>query len=287
MMDEPTEDERRAEVAALREALAQERTRVAIAEQALRESEARLEEAARKQDLLAALWSCELRNPLHALVTALHVLKQPHMPPEDSRRAFHVMERQVSNVSRVYEDLMDLMMLSRGRRPPTQRREPIAVAVLAAADASLRAIEARELTLALVVPDEPIFVDGDERWLVRTFATLLESAAEHGQPGGRVRLEVERQADEVVVTVEPMDTRISVETLSWTSNEGRWELALAKARIEGLGGSITVHGDELDERSWIVVRLPVAPAKRRAHLRVPFRSPVIAGPGLRLRGWPL
>jgi signal transduction histidine kinase len=166
-MDEPTEHERRVEVATLTEALAHERTRLAIAEQALRESQARFEDAAQKQVMLAALLSCEIRTPLNALHSALGVLKQAQERPELAERALGVMERQLAHLTRVYDDLMDM------------------------------------------------------------------------GPG------------------------ISSEKLSRAFHDGWFELALAKGRVELHGGSITAHGDELDERSWIVVRLPVAPTLPR------------------------
>jgi len=168
------------------------------------EAQARHEESLRladqrKDEFLATLGH-ELRNPLAPLVTGLQLLKTTGRHDPIANEVSAIMERQVSHLTRLVDDLLELSRITRGiidvQRVPLDLRTVVRTAI----DATRPLLEAARHQLTLELPDDEITVSGDAVRLTQVFANLLTNAAKYTDDGGRIRLAVSTEGDRVVVS---------------------------------------------------------------------------------------
>jgi CheY-like chemotaxis protein len=197
-------------------------------------------------EFLAAL-AHELRNPLAPMRNALAILglKAPAVPEVQWARG--VIERQMTLLTRIVDDLLDVSRISGGDVTLERRRVDLDRVLRAAADANRPALEARGLDLA-VAAAPPLFVSGDEARLIQVFAHLIDQSADGASPGGRIRLDASRAGDDVLVSVE----RDPAETS--TSDRPGLGLTLVSRLVELHGGSVQLESGAVGSRC--VVRLP-------------------------------
>jgi PAS domain S-box-containing protein len=231
-----------------------------------------LAEADRRKNEFLAVLAHELRNPLAPLRSALHVLKLAKHDPPAREEARLMMERQLTLMVRLIDDLMDVSRINRGK--VELRREPIALAeaVRLAVETSRPEIERHGHTFTVTLPQAPIGVVADVNRLAQVFSNLLNNAAKYTEPGGEVALVVERQGDEAIVRVRDTGVGIPPEMLPrvfdiFTQVDRTLEgaqgglgigLSLVKGLVETHGGSVEAHSDE-GRGSEFVVRLPTLP----------------------------
>lgn len=226
----------------------------------------------RKNEFLATLGH-ELRNPLAPLVTGLHLLRMGPSSGSELTRIIAAMERQVSHLVRLVDDLLEVSRITRG--VIGMRREPVDLATLiaAAVDTTRQLFEAAGHDLVVEVPSIPIVVSGDAVRLTQVFANLLTNAAKYTDPGGRIVLTAETRGDQVVVAVR--DNGIGIAPADLTSVFDMFtQVAPANRRSqEGLGIGLTLvrslvamHGGSVEARSGgpgtgseFVVTLPLLP----------------------------
>lgn len=243
----------------------------------LRQAERELREADRKKDEFVATLAHELRNPLVPIRNGLQVMKVARHHPEAVEEARGMMERQVGQLVHLIEDLMDLSRVSRGKVELRKGRVELAKVVQQAVETSRPLIEDRGHDLTVAVPADPIYVDGDTTRLAQVFANLLNNAAKYTDPGGRVRLAVERRGGAAVVSVTdngvgipaPMLPRVfdiftqvdrSLEKAQGGLGIG---LSLVKKLVELHGGAVEARSDGHRLGSEFLVTLPVVPAPTR------------------------
>jgi DNA-binding response OmpR family regulator/two-component sensor histidine kinase len=185
-----------------------------------------------------------------------------------------MMERQVEQMARLIEDLMDVSRISRGKIVLQKRRMRLAQAVGDAIETSRPLIERQGHEFTPSVTDEPIFVDGDATRLCQVFANLLNNAAKYTDPGGRIGLTVERQGCDAVVGVVDSGVGIPAHMLtkvfdlfsqvdrSLENSEGGLGIGLnlVKRLVEMHGGTITAESGGYGMGSTFTVRLPVVPS---------------------------
>jgi PAS domain S-box-containing protein len=231
-----------------------------------------LAEADRRKNEFLAVLAHELRNPLAPLRSALHVLKLAKHDPAAREDARLMMERQLTLMVRLIDDLMDMSRINRGK--VELRREPIALgdAVRLAVETSRPEIERRGHAFTVALPDAPIGVVADVDRLAQVFSNLLNNAAKYTEPGGQVALVVDRQGDEAIVRVRDTGVGIPPEMLPrvfdiFTQVDRTLEgaqgglgigLSLVKGLVENHGGSVEAHSDG-QRGSEFVVRLPALP----------------------------
>jgi signal transduction histidine kinase/integral membrane sensor domain MASE1/CheY-like chemotaxis protein len=170
------------------------------AEDALRESD-------RRKDEFLAVLAHELRNPLAPVRNAFEILK---LAPQTSELAWasEVIDRQISHLTRLVDDLLDVARISAGK--VRIEHEPIDVrdVVGRAVEIARRSVEARGQTLDVRLPGERALVDGDRVRLAQAVGNLLDNAGKYGEPGGHVTLSVERSDGSVRIRVR--DTGIGI-----------------------------------------------------------------------------
>lgn len=241
---------------------------------ALRETAAQLREADRRKDEFLATLAHELRNPLAPIRNSLELLRLSKGNAETAERVRVIMERQLSQMVRLVDDLLDVSRISRGTISLRKSRMELADVLRSAVETSHPLIHAAGHELTLAVPPEPIFVDADETRLSQVFSNLLNNAAKFTDRGGKIRLEARVEGDQAVVSVRDNGMGIPAPMLSrifdmFTQVDPSLEksrgglgigLHLARRLVEMHGGSIEAKSAGRGAGTEIFVRLPVAPS---------------------------
>jgi signal transduction histidine kinase len=235
-------------------------------------AERRLREADQRKDEFLATLAHELRNPLAPLQNALAVRRLRE--PDDHDPLLAMMERQLSLLVRMIEDLLDIARITRGkltlRRASTILQEVIAAAV----DTARPLIEEGGHTLHLQLPEAPVPLDADHARLAQVFANLLNNAAKYSDAKGRIELGAALEGDEVQVwisdsgiglTAEQMETVFEMfHQVDTTVERSRGGLGIGLTLVQRLtemhGGRVEVHSDGPGQGSTFRVRLPHAGA---------------------------
>ncbi len=236
-------------------------------------AEEALRDADRKKDEFLAMLAHELRNPLAPLCNALEIMRLAPGNPEAVRRAQEMMGRQVQQMARLVDDLLDVSRITLGKIELRRERLDLSAVVLSAVETSRPLIETARHVLTLVPPPQPLSVEGDPTRLAQVLSNLLNNAAKYTPEGGRICLIVERDGPQAVVRVRDSGVGIPPEMLSHIfelfsqgdpsrpSAQGGLGIGLTLVRklTELHGGSVEAHSDGPQKGSEFVVRLPLAP----------------------------
>jgi signal transduction histidine kinase/ActR/RegA family two-component response regulator len=257
---------------------------------------AALREEHRRKDEFLAMLAHELRNPLAPLATAIQVLRRA---PDDEviQRQVGVMDRQVGQLSRLVDDLLDLARVSQGRIELRRENLELSDVLTDALETNSTLIDARRHEIVSSLHEEPLWVHADSVRLTQVFANIIHNAAKYTDPGGRIAVSTTREGDEAIVKVSDTGVGIAREMLphvfdlfvqapvSYDRSQGGLGIGLTLARtlVELHGGCIWVESDGLTRGSTFVVRLPLAvtacPALSSA---MPETKPRVATHGLRV-----
>lgn len=233
----------------------------------------------RKNEFLATL-AHELRNPLAPLRNCLDVLRLKDADVENIQQAQEIMDRQLQQMSRLVDDLLDMSRIALGKLILRKERVKLK-SILADAMQTVNPLsDARQHALTLTMPDESIWVNGDPARLVQVFVNLLNNAVKYTPPRGRLGVIVSRDTDQAIVKVCDSGVGIPAEMLSQIfdlytqidlgpdrSQEGLGiGLSLVRQLVQLHGGTITVHSDGPNQGSEFVVQLPLAPIDLHAPL---------------------
>jgi len=153
-----------------------------------------LAEADRRKDEFLAMLGHELRNPLAPIRNAVQVMRVLGTADPQLRWARDVIDRQVGQMARLVDDLLDVSRISRGK--VMLRKEPVELAQIIerAIESSRPLLEARGHELAIVLPAEAVWLEADPTRLAQVVANLLNNAGKYTESGGRIRLTAERRA---------------------------------------------------------------------------------------------
>ena len=241
-------------------------------EESLAQQASALRVADRRKDEFLAMLAHELRNPLTPILNALELMRLPDVDPATLEQAHDVIDRQLQQLVRLVDDLLDLARISRGK--VLLRKEPILLqtAVSRAVESSRPFIRDRRHELAVRLPAEPVEMDVDPARLEQILINLLNNAAKYTEPGGHVELRAELEDGSVALHVRDDGTGIAPELIPHVfelftqSNRlsGRTEgglgvgLALVRSLVELHGGSVSVSSAGIGRGSQFTVRLPVS-----------------------------
>jgi PAS domain S-box-containing protein len=239
--------------------------------------EAALREADRRKNEFLATLAHELRNPLAPIRNGLQVqrLANERAVQEQARE---MMERQLGQLVRLVDDLLDISRISRNRLELRKAHLPLTSVIENGVETARPLIDSKGQTLTITLPPEPISLDADLTRLAQVFWNLLNNSAKYTDPGGRIALSAERQGSEAVVTVRDTGIGIPKEALpglftlfsqvdpSLERSQGGLGigLALVKGLVEMHGGSVEARSAGAGQGSEFVVRLPVAPELEQA-----------------------
>ena len=226
-----------------------------------------LRETARRKDEFIAMLSHELRNPLAPIRTGLDLLRVAQ-GPDAVRHVREVMERQVAQLTRLVDDLLDVSRISSGKIELRREAVDLGAALASAVETSRLAIEAAHHTLEVQLPPERLFVHADFVRLTQVVANLLNNAAKYTDAGGKIVLEAWRERAEALITVRDNGIGISAELLPRVfdmfaqadrarSGAGLGVgLTLVKRLVELHGGRVEAASAGLGKGATFTVRLP-------------------------------
>lgn len=230
-----------------------------------------LKEADHRKDEFLAVLAHELRNPLAPIRYALEIMRMsPDGKVAEEIRA--MMDRQVTQLVRLIDDLLDVSRVSRGKIDLRKETVTLQTALQAAVETSRPVIDAGHHELTLDVPDEPLWLHADVARLSQVVSNLLNNAAKYTPAGGQIRLAVALSPGEVAVSVADNGVGIPAPMLPkvfdlFTQVEKGIErsrgglgigLALARQLVEMHDGSIVAESPGTGQGSTFTVLLPLA-----------------------------
>ena len=250
-----------------------------------------LGEANRRKDEFLAMLSHELRNPLAPIANALEVLQRSGPAESDLQASRDVIGRQVHDLARLIDDLLDASRISSGKVRLQIETIEFAGVVSRAIETTRPLTEARRHRLTVSLPSEPVWLKADPTRLAQVLSNLLNNAAKYTQAGGNIALTAEREGDELVVGVRDSGVGIPKEILphvfdlftqadrSLDRSQGGLGIGLTLARsiIEMHGGSVRAFSAGPNQGSEFVLRLPVVkePGQRRDEARYPDKAAAV------------
>jgi signal transduction histidine kinase len=225
----------------------------------------------RKNEFLGALGH-ELRNPLAPIRNALEIMRLAPDQPAVLDQCRSLLERQVKQLVRLIDDLLDVSRITRGALRVEREEMDLADALDAALEQARPAIEKAGLALEVSRPEGRLPLLGDRVRLAQALSNVLNNAAKYTPPGGRVALAARREGGEAVVAVRDTGIGIPAEMLPRVfelftrvdrelnrPQEGLGVgLAIASRIVEKHGGRLEAHSGGEGQGAEFVFRLPLA-----------------------------
>jgi signal transduction histidine kinase/PAS domain-containing protein len=246
------------------------------ADDALKQSKIALTEADRRKDEFIATLAHELRNPLAPIRNALHIMRKAP-GKERTEQLREMMDRQVTHLVRLIDDLLDVSRISQGKIILRRQRITLQDAVQSATEASKPLIEENKHRLSLNMPEEPLWLHADLTRVAQIIGNLLNNAAKYTPEGGSITVSAHRDDAYAVLAVSDTGVGIPAEMLPkvfdlFTQVDRTLErshgglgigLALVKQLIGMHGGRIEVTSAGAEQGSTFTIHLPLAPDLRQ------------------------
>ena len=251
--------------------LYRQRQQIAAQRDELKVSAEALKEADRRKDEFLATLAHELRNPLTPIRNGLHVLRTAPTGPS-ANEVRDIMERQLSHLVRLIDDLLDVSRVSQGKIELRKERVQVRDILKAALEVSDPLITAGGHELAVDIGAAPIWLDADLTRLSQVISNLLNNASKYTPSGGKIDLSAAPQGGDVLISVKDNGVGIPAEMLPkvfqlFTQIDDDLHrsrgglgigLALARQLIEMHGGTIAAESGGSGTGSIFKVRLPMA-----------------------------
>ena len=252
----------------------------------LRRLAADLSETDRRKNEFLATLAHELRNPLAPMSNMLEVLKRSDGNTEIIKRAYDIIERQLGQMVRLVDDLLDLNRITYDRLELRPVEVKLSSVIQQAIETSRPLLEAAGHDLSVDLPDEPTYLNADPARLAQVFGNLLNNSSKYTPPNGRISLSAKRIGDEAIVTVKddgagiPRDKLgsifnmfMQVDRTAERSQGGLGiGLTLVKRLVEMHGGSIEAKSDGEGKGSEFVVHLPILKNAPHVSPKVPIET---------------
>jgi PAS domain S-box-containing protein len=245
---------------------------------AQREAAAALAEADRRKTEFLAMLAHELRNPLAPISNAVRAMRLGAGNGQDLRPGFEMLQRQVGQMVRLVDDLLDMSRISRGKIELRKQDVELAPIVDQAVEATRALYGNLNQTVTVTLPPRPVYLSGDPARLAQVFGNLLNNACKFTDRDGRVSLTVVPEGDHAVIRVRDDGIGIAAEQMpivfemfsqADTSLERTQAglgigLTLVKTLVDMHGGTVTARSEGLGRGSEFEVRLPTLSEPPRA-----------------------
>ena len=252
----------------------------------LRTLAADLAEADRRKDEFLATLAHELRNPLAPLSNTLEILKRLGSGEPAVHRGLDTMERQLEQLVRLVDDLLDLSRITHNRIELRKRSIELAPLIRQAVLGAQPLAHAANHAIEVNLPSEPLWLNADAVRLTQVFGNLLNNSCKYTPAGGRIRVIAQSDGTDAVVTISdtgigiPADKLATIFDMFTQVDHSREQsqgglgigLTLVKRLVEMHGGSVEAQSDGVGQGSTFVVRLPVAIAVSDVPAPVPSES---------------
>jgi PAS domain S-box-containing protein len=237
-----------------------------------------LQEADRRKDDFLATLAHELRNPLAPISSGLEIMRTAGDDSAAAEQARGIMERQVGQMIRLVDDLLDVARITTGKVEMRFATIDLAAAIGDAVETATPAIAAGGQTLTVNPPDKPIYVYADRTRLAQLFANLLNNSARYSGPGHPITVTASRDNGTAVVRVRDRGVGIHEDMLprvfemfrqaDGTGGRSRGGLGiglfLVRRIAEMHGGTVEATSPGLGQGAEFIVRIPAREPARPA-----------------------
>ncbi len=267
------------------------------AEARLRASEERLSESDRRKTEFLATLAHELRNPLAPIRSGLGVMRMGADNPAVIAKVRDMMERQVTHMVRLIDDLLDIARISGGKLDLKRERVELKAVLFSAVETSLPLVEAGQHALDLRISDDSMLVDVDATRIGQVVSNLLNNAAKYTPVGGRISLVAARDGEDALICVTDNGVGIPEESLAGVfdmfSQVGRnldraqgglgIGLSLVRRLVDMHSGTVSAHSAGPGQGCTFSVRLPLLRSDVVQLAQASVDAPAQGAPGKGLR----
>ncbi|GGY84447.1 hypothetical protein GCM10011613_31720 [Cellvibrio zantedeschiae] len=239
--------------------------------QDLRRQEQREREADKRKDEFIATLAHELRNPLAPIGNAASMLKFAQSKPEVLGQATNIIERQLSHLVRLVDELLDVSRISQGKIELSRERIELSSVVQQSLEICKPLAEAASHKITVNLPSQPIYLNADPVRLSQVLSNLLVNACKFTNKNGHISLDVHTNNRSLTITVEdngigipPTMLKTIFEIFSQVDQSLERSrsglgigLTLTKRLVELHGGNIEAFSEGLGKGSEFIVRLPI------------------------------
>ena len=236
------------------------------------------------QDEFLGMLAHELRNPLAPIRNAVEIMRLIGQKDAALRTAVDLISRQVDQLSRVVDDLLDMSQLNQGKVSLTTKPVGVNMLLWDAVDTVQPILDERKHRLNVLPLAESATVEGDAARLVQVIGNLLDNAAKYTEPGGEITLGAAIEGDLVAISVADTGVGIAADLLPHvfelfaqarrTGGRVQAGLGLGLSVVRNLvamhGGTIEARSEGLKRGAEFIVRLPLHTGA--AQVEVPVRS---------------
>lgn len=239
-----------------------------------------LKAADQRKDEFLAMLAHELRNPMAPIRNAVEILRIAQSSGDAAENAREIISRQVSHMTRLIDDLLDVARIARGKVQLRTEDCDLAAIVRQTAEDYRPTLSAAGLSLELELPDEPLAIKGDATRLAQVVGNLLHNAGKFTARGGRVFVRAAADQQRRLATVSVQDSGVGLDSAVLSrlfepfsqamQSSGREKgglglgLALTKGLTELHGGSVTAESGGHGQGATFTIQLPLASASGAA-----------------------
>jgi signal transduction histidine kinase len=225
------------------------------------------------RDEFMTVLSHELRNSLGAIRSAAWSLRKAVPGASAAVKARQVIERQVAQMTRLVDDLLDVSRLRRGQLSVHSERVDLCAIAADAIRTVSFIMQERNHRLTMALPDGPVWLRADANRLEQAIVNLLLNAAKYTEPGGSIELDAACEPGEAIIRIR--DNGIGIESnalplvfdlFSQANPSSRGAkaglgigLALVRSLVEHHGGQVSAASAGLGRGSEFTIRLPTIP----------------------------
>jgi signal transduction histidine kinase/DNA-binding response OmpR family regulator len=250
-------------------------------------AESALKEADVRKDEFLAVLAHELRNPLAPLRHGIEIARLTLTADAPLQRTVEMMDRQLSHLIRLVDDLLDVNRISRGKVDLKLRRLVLADVLTHSIESCRSLIEAQQHKLEVAVLDDRVMVDGDADRLSQVFSNLISNSAKYTSPGGRIQVTLKRDGAMAVVSISDNGIGITDEHLDrifemfvqvhaeQSPKPGGGlgiGLYLVRQLVTMHGGTVEAASGGVGAGSTFTVKLPIAATAELPDMRIAART---------------
>ena len=234
-----------------------------------------LERSSQMMNEFLAMLAHELRNPLAPIRNAVTAMQLESLPSPTLRNCRDIIDRQLTHVTRLVDDLLDIGRLTTGKVKLHRELVHLGEVVARSVETVRPLVETRRHSLTVELPEQPVYVDGDATRLSQILQNLLINAAKYTPDGGRIALRLEAANGSVMISVSDNGRGIApgeLESIFELFKQGGDDtphesglgigLTLARSLSEMHGGTLDARSSGPGQGSTFTFRMPVADAER-------------------------
>jgi PAS domain S-box-containing protein len=265
-------------------------------ESELRDRTAELAESERRKTEFIATLAHELRNPLAPIHSALQVMRKAADDATSMGQVREVMERQLSQLVRLINDLLDIARLTSGQMTLNKARVALAEILSVALEASAPLMTSTKNPLTLDIPAEPIYLHADATRIAQVFTNILNNATQYSPAGAPISVSAELVGETVRIDIADAGVGIAREALNRVfemfTRVGRDTrgahaglgigLNLARRLVEMHDGRLVASSEGLGKGSHFLITLPLAEREAAEHTAADRAPPAAARGAVRV-----